>query len=103
MCCFGPDTLAWESLGLGHGAWLSWIATSDISLRRPTWREETRDLPLTHGIAVYPFLWSQEAHRGLAATTRSPAPMIELFSLQDEFAARFAAEPDITSLHIRTV
>jgi hypothetical protein len=27
----------------------------------------------------------------------------ELFSLQDEFAARFAAEPDTRTLHIRTV
>lgn len=108
VCYFGPDTLTWESLGVGHGAWLSWIAAGGTSefyqvLRWPTWREETRDLPLTHGIAVYPFLWSQEAHHDLAATTRSPAPMTELFSLQDEFAARFAAEPDTTSLHFRTV
>jgi len=108
VCYFGPDTLTWESLGAGHADWLSWIAAGGASevyqgLRWPPWREETRDLPLTHGIAVYPFLWSQEAHHDLAATTRRPVPMNELFSLQDEFAARFAAEPDTTSLHIRTV
>jgi hypothetical protein len=95
VCYFGPDTLAWESLGAGHGAWLSWIAGGGITefyqaLRWPTGRADIRDLPLTHGITVYPFLWSQEAHHGLAATTRSPAPMTELFSLQSEFAARFA-------------
>jgi uncharacterized protein DUF2625 len=55
------------------------------ALRWPTWREETRDLPLTHGIAVYPFLWSREAHHDLAATTRSPVPMTELFALQQEY------------------
>lgn len=26
VCYFGPDTLAWEPLGAGHGAWLSWVA-----------------------------------------------------------------------------
>jgi hypothetical protein len=58
-------------------------------------------LPVSHGITVYPFLWSREAHQDLAGAARRPAPMAQLFSLQDEFAARFAAEPDTTALHIR--
>lgn len=108
VCYFGPDTLEWESLGAGHGAWLSWVAEGGTgqfyeSLRWPGWQEETRGLPLSHGMTVYPFLWSREAHQDLAGTTRRPAPMAELFSLQDEFAARFAAEPDTTALHIRLV
>jgi hypothetical protein len=107
VCYFGPDTLTWESLDAGHSAWLSWIAADGTtefynSLRWSGWREEARALPLSHGLTVYPFLWSREAHHDLAATTRSPAPMTELFSLQDEFAARFAVEPDTTMLHIRT-
>jgi hypothetical protein len=61
-------------------------------LRWPTGRAETRDLPSTRGITVYPLLWCQEAHHDLAATTRSPAPMTELFSPQAEFAARFAGQ-----------
>lgn len=98
--------MAWESLGAGHGAWLSWIAEGGAaqfyeSLRWTGWQEETRALPLSHGITVYPFLWSREAHQNLAATTRRPAPMTELFTLQDEFAARFAMEPHTTALHIR--
>jgi len=106
VCYFGPDTLTWESLEVSYGALLSWIAadgTSEFyhSLRWPGWREETRALPLTHGITVYPFLWSQEAHHDLAATTRGPAPMTELFSLQNEFAVRFAADPGVDTLHIR--
>jgi hypothetical protein len=107
VCYFGPDTLTWESLDAGHSAWLSWIATDGTtefyrSLRWPGWREETRALPLTHGITVYPFLWSQEAHHDLAATARNAAPMTELFSLQNEFAVRFAEEPDTSTLHIQT-
>ncbi|MEU0561335.1 DUF2625 family protein [Dactylosporangium sp. NPDC006015] len=106
VCYFGPDTLTWEPLGAGHGAWLSWIAEGGTaqfyaSLRWTDWQAETRALPLSHGITVYPFLWSREAHEDLAATTRGPAPIVELFSLQDEFAARFAEEPDATALHIR--
>jgi hypothetical protein len=106
VCYFAPDTLEWESLGAGHGAWLSWIAGGGTaqfyeSLRWPGWQAETRALPLSHGITVYPFLWSREAHQNLAATTRSPAPISELFSLQDDFSARFVAEPDTTALHIR--
>ncbi|MFF5077365.1 DUF2625 family protein [Actinoplanes sp. NPDC000266] len=87
VCYFGPDTLDWEALGAGHGAWLSWIAgggTAEFyqALRWPAWREETRRPPLTHGIAVYPFLSTREAQADLAATTRSPVPMAELESLQ---------------------
>lgn len=108
VCYFGPDTLEWESLDAGHGAWLSWIAQGGTgqfyeALRWPGWHEEARTLPLSHGITVYPFLWSREAQQDLAGTSRRPAPMAELFSLQDEFTARFAAEPSTTALHIRVV
>jgi hypothetical protein len=106
VCYFGPDTLQWDCLGPGHGAWLSWIASGATtrfyeSLRWPGWQAETRSLPLSQGISVYPFLWSREAQQDLAGTSRNPAPMTELFSLQDRFVARFAAEPDATTWHIR--
>lgn len=97
VCYFGPDALTWQPLGAGHSDWLSWIAEGGTAefyepLRWPGWREEVRALPLTHGITVYPFLWSQEAQRDLAATTRAPAPMEQLFALQNDFAAQFAAD-----------
>lgn len=108
VCYFAPDTLEWTCLGAGHGAWLSWIASGGTAefyatLRWPGWQEEASALQLSDGITVYPFLWSQEAQRDLAGTTRRPAPMIDLFSLQDEFAVRFAAEPATKALHIRVV
>jgi len=106
VCYFGPDTLQWESLGAGHGGWLSWLAEGGTaqfyeSLRWPGWQAEIAALPVSRGLTVYPFLWSREARENLAATTRAPAPMAELFSLHDEFAARLAAEPDTTALHVR--
>jgi hypothetical protein len=44
----------------------------------------------------------QEAQQDLAATTRAPAPMAELFALQDEFATRLAIDPDATQVSIYT-
>ncbi|GAA3290604.1 DUF2625 family protein [Dactylosporangium vinaceum] len=106
VCYFGSDSLTWEPCGAGHGTWLTWIAEGGTAefyaaLRWKGWQAETRALPLSHGLTVYPFLWSREAQQDLAATTRRPAPTAELFSLQDEFAARFADEPNTTALHIR--
>ena len=50
---------------------------------------------------VYPFLWSSEAKEDLAATSRRPAPMRELFAAQDETVAFFAANPDAEAVQIR--
>lgn len=44
------------------------------------------------GIAVYPFLWSAEAHQDLAATTRRPPPMRELLGMHSEFHSQLAGD-----------
>lgn len=95
VCYFAPDSLEWEALGFGHGAWLSWIAAGQIAgfykgLRWPTWRAETLPLTGTQGLAVYPFLWSAEAKADLAATSRQAVPIDELFRMNEEFAAKFS-------------
>ncbi|AVT35572.1 DUF2625 family protein [Plantactinospora sp. BB1] len=105
VCYFAPDSLEWEELGCGHGAWLSWIAAGGTaefyeSQRWPGWRAEVEQLPASHGLAVYPFLWSSEAHDDLAATARRPAPLRELFAIQDEAAAFLAADPDAEAVRI---
>ena len=105
VCYFAPDSLEWEGLSVGHAGWLTWIAAGGHtafyeSLRWPGWQEETRELPLTHGIAVQPVLWSHEARRDLAATHRRPVPMHELFVLQQDFAATLATLPDGTAVQI---
>jgi hypothetical protein len=98
MCYFAPDTLHWESLGGGHGAWLSWIAAGGIAqfyahLRWPGWEDETHQLTADQGIAVYPCLWSAEARADLAGTARWPMPIQELFSLNIDTASHLAAPP----------
>ncbi|MFI7674337.1 DUF2625 family protein [Actinophytocola sp. NPDC049390] len=93
MVYFAPDTLEWEALDLGHSAWLSWLAAGGTtsfykSLRWPGWEAETRALGSSHGIAVYPFLWSEQAHADLAATERGPAPMAEILALNIEMCGQ---------------
>lgn len=90
MLFFPPDTLEWETLDLGHSAWLSWLASGRIGdfyggLRWPGWEAEIRALAPSQGIAVYPFLWSEQAHANLAATTRRPVPMSELLGMSTDF------------------
>ncbi|MGX4733572.1 DUF2625 family protein [Kitasatospora griseola] len=88
---FARDSLAWEALDVGHSAWTSWLlsgqwASSYDGLRWPGWREETAAPAADQGIAVYPFLWSEQARRDLAATSRRPVPMRELLGTAEDFA-----------------
>lgn len=90
ICYQGPQFLGWQALDTGYGDWLSWIAdgfTTEFyqDVRWPGWIEEIESLPPTKGIAIFPFLWSDEARRDLAATTRQPADLAELFQLHDQF------------------
>ena len=83
---FAPDALAWEALGAGHSAWLSWILSGGLdkfyeSLRWRGWREEVPALDTRHGLSVFPPLWSAEARQDLAATSRRPISMAEILAL----------------------
>jgi hypothetical protein len=85
-----PDSVTWEPLGTRHGTWLSWILNGGLEqfyreLRWPGWEAESAGLAPGQGISVFPFLWSAEARRDLAATSRRPVPMRELLSLHGEF------------------
>ncbi|MGW4897254.1 DUF2625 family protein [Kitasatospora sp. NPDC004240] len=91
MTYFAPDTLAWEPMEMGHSVWLSWLLSGRLetfyeALRWPGWREEAAELTLAQGIAVYPFLWSEEAHADLAATARRPVPLHEVLGVAADFA-----------------
>lgn len=92
MVYFAPDLLAWEPLGVGHGDWLSWLLAGDAlaefysALRWPGWPDAVAGLPLSHGMAVYPFLWSEEANGNTAGLSRSPVPMHEILGSSRDFA-----------------
>jgi hypothetical protein len=87
---FAPDSMSWEPLGAGHGAWLSWLMSGGLEqfyqgLRWPGWEAESAALAPDQGISVLPPLWSAEARQDLAATSRRPVPMRELLGLHGEF------------------
>ncbi|MFI8907095.1 DUF2625 family protein [Streptomyces albidoflavus] len=93
MTYFAPDTPAWEAMELGHSGWVAWLLSGRLELfydglRWPGWREEAAALDHAQGIAVYPFLWSEEAHADLAATRRRPVPMREVLGVAADAARR---------------
>ncbi|MFF7212751.1 DUF2625 family protein [Streptomyces sp. NPDC008238] len=93
MTYFAPDTLAWEAMDMGYAEWVAWLLSGRTAmfyegLRPPAWREEAAALAPSQGLAVYPFLWSEEAHADLAATTRTAVPMRELVGAAADFARR---------------
>lgn len=91
MTYFAPDTLQWEAMEMGHSGWIAWLLSGRSEtfydgLRWPDWREEAAALAFSQGISVYPFLWSEEAHADLAATSRRPVPMREVLGVAVDFA-----------------
>lgn len=96
---FAPDTLQWEGLGLGGGAFVSWALTGDTGefyeqVRWPGWQAESEQVPPGSGLHVYPPLFTVEATRDLAATTRRVVPWTELLAHQQEVAQQLAEVPD---------
>lgn len=96
ICYLGPQFLGWEPVDAGHGDWLSWISegfTTEFyeDVRWPGWKDEIGTLPATKGIAVFPFLWSEEAKRDLAATTRKIVDLADLFQLHEQVARGIGA------------
>jgi hypothetical protein len=105
LCYFAPEKLQWQSLGLGHGDWLSWLAAGNTTLfyadvRWPGWEEEVHPLSADRGLAVYPFLFTREAKSDLAATHRSSVPMTEVFDLNAELAAQMRQLPAGTTFRV---
>ncbi|MCX4916662.1 DUF2625 family protein [Streptomyces sp. NPDC060011] len=90
---FAPDSLKWEALEVGHGAWLQWLLSEGTdqfydTLRWPGWRAESGALTGSQGLSVVPFLWSAEARRDLMSTSRRPVPLAELLDLHREFGLK---------------
>jgi uncharacterized protein DUF2625 len=63
-------------------------------LRWPGWREEAAALTFSQGITVFPFLWTQEAHEDLAATSRRAVSMREVLGVAADSARQMGpADP----------
>ncbi|MFD8210617.1 DUF2625 domain-containing protein [Streptomyces sp. NPDC059695] len=91
MVYFAPDSLRWDAIGAGYGAWLSWLLAGGTEefyegLRWPGWRDEVPGLTGGEGLSFYPPLWSVEAHQDLAGTSRAVVPLAELLGFGRETA-----------------
>lgn len=87
---FAPDTLEWDALPLTHSQWVAWLLSGSAaqfyeSLRWAGWEQESRRLGLGQGIAVYPFLWSEQAQD---AAARRPVPVAELVAVAADFCGQ---------------
>jgi hypothetical protein len=101
---FAPDTLAWESLGVGHGDFVAWALSDAISdfyadLRWEGWETDTAAVPLDHGLSVYPPLFT--AQTKTESVTRRSIPWRELSDYNQEMAAQLGGIPDGAQFRIR--
>ena len=91
-----PDTLEWEGTEMGHAAWVHWTLTGEVaafyeSLRWPGWEEESAALAPDTGLALDPPPFSREG-RVIADVTRGPAPMTELWGVQQEYVRQIVGD-----------
>ncbi|MFD2418286.1 DUF2625 family protein [Amycolatopsis pigmentata] len=94
---FSPVTLTWEDMEMGHSQWLNWLLDGGAAghyedMLWPGWRAEVAELGLRDGIAVYPFLWSEEAQQDLAATTRSAVPLEQILNMHGDFCGQLGLD-----------
>lgn len=94
MVYFAPDSLRWEALGIGHSAWVTWLASGALDefyadLRWSGWLDEVRALSGDKGLSLFPPLWSAEARQGLSVASRRAVPMRELLAVARDSCRQF--------------
>ncbi len=87
---WGPDTLSWSPLGLGHSDFVHWCLSDGVGqfyadLRWAGWEDEIAALQLSEDLAFYPPLCTSES-RPLESTSRRPVSHEELAAFLDELA-----------------
>jgi hypothetical protein len=101
---FAPDSLRWEPLEPGYADFVHWALTGDVDgfyadLRWPGWQDEVRPLGLDDGLLLYPPPFTAEG-RPVAAASRRPVPLTELWRLQRDYARQVAAAAPGTPVEV---
>lgn len=83
MYYWAPDTLRWESLGLGYSDFLWWALSEKLTafyegLRWPGWEAEVKNAGGDECFTFYPFLWTKQ---GSVATSAR-----KLVSVAEQYA-----------------
>ncbi|HVS38366.1 MAG TPA: DUF2625 domain-containing protein [Gemmataceae bacterium] len=87
VCYFAPDTLRWESLGIGYTQFLQWCFSGDLAgyyqeQRWPGWEADVSNLPGDQGFGVWPPLWAEGPP--ISERRRGSVPMAELYGMNVE-------------------
>jgi len=91
---FAPDTLRWEDLALGYGAYVRWAFTGDLdtfyaNLRWSGWQPEVEQVDGDRMLSLYPPPCSVEG-KDRSKVSRRPVPAAELWRLNVDAAAQLA-------------
>ena len=89
-----PDSLEWESLGMGFTEFLQSCLTARLasfyqSLRWSTWRDDVQGLSGDSCYGFYPFLWTTEG--SVEGSHRALVPVAEAFDLKVDVVRQLAA------------
>jgi hypothetical protein len=81
---------------MGHAAWVHWTLTGEVgafyeALRWPGWEEESAALAPDAGLQVQPPPFTREG-RVIADSTRTAAPMAELWAAQQEYVRQYVGD-----------
>lgn len=92
VCYFGPDTLSWESLGIGHFDFVlaclsDWLPEAFASLRWDGWQQEVEHLPHSFGLSLVPPPWTVEG-KNISLVSRRPVPLAELHVFHEDAASQ---------------
>jgi hypothetical protein len=98
-----PDTLRWEDLGMGYGAFVQWTMTGDVAgfytdQRWPGWQEEVAEMCGDDGFSFKPMLWARGP--SLGERSRRIVPQQELWQLYQDLARQLAEVPDGTPVQL---
>lgn len=78
-----PDTWAWESLGIGHTAFMQWAFTERLrdfyrDLRWEGWETEVADMGNDACLSFYPFLFTEQG--SVCSSARKPVSAAEHYA-----------------------
>lgn len=101
---WGPDTLDWTPLGMGHSALVDILLSDRLAefardLRWTGWEHDVEATGPEYGLAAYPPPWSVEG-RG-PGVSRRPVPMAELVAAAEDTAAQLRAAGDPARVRVR--
>jgi hypothetical protein len=90
VCYFGPDSLSWVDLGVGHGQFVERMlcgATTEFydDLRWPGWEREVAVVGLDKGLSLWPPPFSAEG-QDVGAVSRAVVPHAELVHFYEDMA-----------------